>query len=424
MRRNHSAAPASSGAFSTRDRRILMVTCYGHFLSHFNMLAFPAIVLPLAAHLGMSMAGVLGLSFWMYMLFGLTALPWGLVADRWKASPLMILFFSGSGVCGLIAAVTMDSPVALSIALAGIGLFSGIYHPAGLGLISKEIQRVSLGMGYNGMFGNLGLAMAPLLTGLINWLWGPRAAYVFLGIANLTGVVFLLIFPLKETEPVATAEAGRNNGISKPFLVLLVAMMLGGIAYRGTTVVIPSYFELKNTGIHQWLVVWFGTSVSKNLMATATTSFIFLIGMVGQFTGGKVADRFDPRYGYLVFHLLTLPAVFLLSATTDVPLVLLAVVYFFFLLGMQPIENTLVAQLTPKAYHHSAFGTKFVLTFGVGAVAVKMVESIETVFGIKWIFPAMGIVSVAMVITIIVLIGITRQNPPSPPQDPDTGPPS
>ncbi|MBC8443846.1 MAG: MFS transporter [Deltaproteobacteria bacterium] len=424
MKRNHAAALASGGALNTRDRRILMVTCYGHFLSHFNMLAFPAIVLPLASRLEMSMAGVLGLSFWMYMLFGLTALPWGLVADRWRASPLMILFFSGSGVCGLISATAMDSPVGLSIALAGIGLFSGIYHPAGLGLISKEIQRVSVAMGYNGMFGNLGLAMAPLLTGLINWLWGPRAAYVFLGIANLTGVVFLLAFPLEETEHVHTAEPGRNDGISKAFLVLLVAMMLGGVAYRGTTVVIPSYFELKNAGIHQWLVAWFGTAVSKNLMATATTSFIFLIGMLGQFTGGRVADRFDPRFGYLAFHILTLPAVFLLATTTDIPMVLLAIVYFFFLLGMQPIENTLVAQLTPKAYHHSAFGTKFVLTFGVGAVAVKMVESIETAYGVEQVFPTMGMVSVAMVITIIVLISVTRRIPASKHQSPEQGPPS
>ena len=163
MKRNDTTTLNAGGALSIRERRILMVTCYGHFLSHFNMLAFPAILLPLASRLEMPMAGVLGLSFWMYMLFGLTALPWGLVADRWKASPLMILFFSGSGVCGLIAAVTMDYPVALSISLAGIGLFSGIYHPAGLGLISKEIRRVSVGMGYNGMFGNLGLATAPLL---------------------------------------------------------------------------------------------------------------------------------------------------------------------------------------------------------------------------------------------------------------------
>ena len=58
--------------------------------------------------------------------------------------------------------------MALSIALAGMGLFSGIYHPIGLGMISKGVNRMSMALGYNGMFGNLGLATAPLMTGIIN----------------------------------------------------------------------------------------------------------------------------------------------------------------------------------------------------------------------------------------------------------------
>ncbi len=67
------------------EKRILINTCYGHFLSHFNMLVFPAMVNPLTARMNLTMAEVLGVSFWMYLLFGLTALPWGLAADRWAA---------------------------------------------------------------------------------------------------------------------------------------------------------------------------------------------------------------------------------------------------------------------------------------------------------------------------------------------------
>ncbi len=161
------------------EKRILINTCYGHFMSHFNMLVFPAVVLPLTARMNLTMAEVLGVSFWMYLLFGLTALPWGLAADRWGAKPLLILFYLGSGLAGIGAALRIDSPVGFGMALAALGFFSGIYHPAGLGLISKEMQRVSVGMGFNGMFGNLGLATAPLLTGFFNWLWGPQAAYLF-----------------------------------------------------------------------------------------------------------------------------------------------------------------------------------------------------------------------------------------------------
>ena len=51
-----------------------------------------------------------------------------------------------------------------------------------------------------------------------------------------------------------------------------------------------------------------------------------------------------------------------------------------------PIENTLVARFAPKRFHHSAFGAKFVLTFGVGALAVKGVAAIETGYDIETVF--------------------------------------
>jgi MFS family permease len=376
-------------------------------MSHFNMLVFPAVVLPLAARLGTDMSYVLGLSFWMYLLFGVTALPWGMIADRWGAKPLFVLYYLGAGVSGLAAALWMDHPQGLALSLAMIGLFSGIYHPVGLGMISKEIKRISLGMGYNGMFGNLGLATAPLLTGVVNWLWGPRAAYLVLGILNLSGVGLMFVLP--QTGERGSEEKGReeDNGLLVAFLILLVAMMLGGFVYRGGTVILPAYFELKNQGIFQWLSSLTGVGLSKNLVATTVTSFIYIVGMLGQYTGGRVAERFDLRFCYLVFHALTVPAVLLMSMAADLPLVALALVYFFFLLGMQPIENTLVARFTPKRFHHSAFGSKFVLTFGVGSFAVKMIEFIEKTFKIEAVFPALGMVSMVLVAVILVLIRST-----------------
>jgi len=393
---------------NSRERRILLTTCYGHFMSHFNMLVFPALVLPLAGQLKMDMAFVLDLSFWMYCLFGVTALPWGMIADRWGAKPLFLIYYLGAGLSGLAASWFIDNPAGLSIALAALGLFSGIYHPIGLGMISKEIKRVSLGMGYNGMFGNLGLATAPLLTGLLNWFWGPQAAYLVLGALNLLGVGLMSILPPIGDHRSDKKESEKDNGLLGAFLILLVAMMLGGIVYRGATVILPAYFELKNQGIFQWLSLMAGVGLSKNLVATSVTSFIYIVGMMGQYTGGRVAERFDLRFCYLVFHALTIPTAALIAAAVDLPLVALAMIYFFFLLGMQPIENTLVAKFTPRKFHHSAFGSKFVLTFGVGALAVKMITVIETTFRIETVFYALAITSIVLVGVILMLIRKTR----------------
>lgn len=393
---------------NSRESRILFATCYGHFMSHFNMLVFPAVVLPLAGRLKLDMAYILDLSFWMYCLFGITALPWGMIADRWGSKPLFLIYYLGAGCSGLAAAVWIDHPSRFAIALAMIGLFSGIYHPIGLGMISKEIKRVSLGMAYNGMFGNLGLATAPLLTGVVNWIWGPSAAYLSLGVLNLLGVGLIAVLPNMEVHRSKSKSSDNDNGLLIAFLILLVAMMLGGVVYRGATVILPAYFELKNQVIFQWLSSVAGGGLSKNLVATAFVSFIYIVGMLGQYAGGRAAERFDLRICYFAFHAITIPAAFLMALAVDLPLVFLALIYFFFLLGMQPIENTLVAKFTPKKFHHSAFGSKFVLTFGVGALSVKMIKVIETAFSIETVFYALGLTSIILVGVIVVLIYKTR----------------
>lgn len=377
---------SSSVKLDARDRRILLNTCYGHFMSHFNMLVFPALVLPLMARLEMPMAQILSLSFWMYLLFGLSAVFWGLLADRFGARVLLYAYFLGSGFASVAAALWLDTPPILSTALAALGLFSGIYHPAALGLISKEMTRVSIGMGYNGMFGNLGLATAPLLTGVMNWLWGPQAAYLCLGGLNLGGALLMIAYPMTVSGAAAEQARGEGNGILGAFVILLAAMMLGGIVYRGATVILPAYFELKTPLLYQWLTGAAQGTFSKNLVATMITSLIFLIGVGGQYSGGQCADRYDAGRAYLIFFGIAGLAAFWMALTRDAVLVGLAVVFFFFLLGMQPIENTLVARFAPKRFHHSAFGAKFVLTFGVGALAVKGVAAIETNFDIESVF--------------------------------------
>ena len=391
----------------TNERHILVNTSYGHLLSHLNMLVFPAVVLPLTEVLGMEMAGVLAMSFWMYLLFGLTALPWGLAADRWGAGPLMGIFYAGAGLAGIATAVFLHRPAIFMVALAFLGLFSGIYHPTGLGLISKQVTRVGRGMGINGMFGNLGIAAAPLLAGCINWIWGPRVVYLILGGLNLVGLLLMLLFPLRSKVDAGKIVTARDNGQLAAFLIFLMAMMLGGIIYRGSTVILPAYFELKGPGIFDWLQAAGGRELSPNLVATGLVSLIYLIGMVGQYVGGHIAERYSIRYSYLVFHAITIPAAFAMALTGDLPLVIAATTYVFFLLGAQPIENTLVAAFTPKKLHHSAFGLKFVLTFGVGSLSVKAVAALQNRAGIESVFTGLGMTSTLLVLVMVVLIRYT-----------------
>jgi MFS transporter, FSR family, fosmidomycin resistance protein len=220
---------------------------------------------------------------------------------------------------------------------------------------------------------------------------------------NLCGLAFLYF----ARDGYAGSKSGEKKAPSRgsvaPFLALLVAMMLGGIVYRATTITLPAYFELQNNNLYQSFLAISGQFGSPNLFATLIVSSIYLVGMLGQYAGGRVGEKIDLGRGYMLFHLITIPAALLMAVTTNIPLVIFAMIHSFFLLGMQPLENTLVARLSPPELHSSAYGLKFVLTFGVGALSVNMVGLVKGSFGLSTVYVVLALVSTILVCAIMLL---------------------
>src|SRR6185503_7274226 len=102
--------------------------------------------------------------------------------------------------------------------------------------------------------------------------------------------------PAHGDEPAAPLAEGRTTD-RRLFVLLCVAAMLGGLSYRGNTLIQPAYFAERVPGLG------FG----------ATTSLVYLFGIGGQYLGGILADRRDLRWLYFGFHALSLPALLLMA---------------------------------------------------------------------------------------------------------------
>jgi len=392
---------------TTNEKRVIVISSFGHFMSHFNMLFFPALVIPMAHYYGSNVSDIVGRTFWMYCFFGITALPWGMTADRWGAKRLLFIFHIGAGLSCICAGIWIDNVAIMTAFLGGLGIFSGIYHPTGLGWISQSVTRISFGMAINGIFGNLGLAAAPLIAGLVNWMYGVQSVFFLIGGINLFGALLVICLSVSSESSHNQPDTHFQDKTIFAFAILLIAMMLGGVAYRGATVSLPAYFEMRNKAVFDFFIQYMN-GLSPNVVASLTVSAVFFMGMVGQYTGGRTAEHFDLRKCYLVFHLMCIPMAIAMAWFSDVPLIIVTMIYFFFLLGMQPIENTLVAKLAPAKFLHSAYGTKFILTFGVGALAVKMVAGIDLYWGMSMVYLIISGVSVLLVCCILWLKYITK----------------
>ena len=106
--------------------------------------------------------------------------PAGRLGDLWGRRIMMIIFFVGIGVAALLTALTQNA-WQLAAALTLIGAFAAIYHPVGIPMLVQNARNPGAVIGVNGLAGNLGIAVAALVTGfLVKWI-GWRAAFVVPG---------------------------------------------------------------------------------------------------------------------------------------------------------------------------------------------------------------------------------------------------
>ncbi len=402
--------------FSPEEHRILVVTCPGHFFTHFFTLAFPAIAIPLTTAFGMPLEDVVKLSFWMYMLYGFLALPVGLAADRWRAKPMLVAGIAIMGT-GLIVAGAFPDPGVMTASLAFVGVGASIYHPAGLALISRTVRQRGVAMGVNGVFGNLGISLAPLVTGALSWAFGWQAALIVLGVIGLVMAAWLQTIHVDETIRPAV-KANAHDGVPRRemagyFAIICVALVLGGIAYRGNMLLLPAYMELKTTflaNIFARLPLPPGNSTAT-LAATALASLVLFAGLFGQMAGGRLADRWELRRAYLLFHAASFPFILAMAFSGNVVLVLCAIAYEFFSLGMQPIENSLIAAMTPDRWRSTSYAVKFMLNFGIGSSAVYLIAPIKQAYSLEMVYAFLAGVVFLLVMSIVALMVASRKIP-------------
>jgi len=373
------------------ERRILIFTGFGHFFTHFTMLLFPPLVTTIARDLGIELSRVFSISFLMYLLYGLCAIPWGFLADRWNPRFALALGIIVAGI-GLIGAGSVRNPRMLSISLAVAGIGNSAYHPTGLALISKGMRLRGRGLGLNGIFGNLGIALAPFSAGFLGWMLGWKMTFIFFGIAGILGGLLVLIVPFSIPR---LGDRQRGEGVSGQnalilFLILCMVVVFAGLMYRSFTLVLPSWLEFRYADSFDGIKNLFGDAIStgmsvNGLIAALATGLAMIAGMIGQLVGGRIADKMDLRRAYLMFFSLSLPFILLARLVPGWASLPLLGMFTFFVLGLQPIENSLYSMLIPAKWRSSGFGIKFTLGFGVGSLVVVNIAAFEPRIGLDGI---------------------------------------
>jgi len=376
------------------ERDVLWTAGLSHGLIHIYELAVPALLILIQAEFA---AGdfAMGRIVTLYgLMFGVGALPAGLLVDRLGSRALLTACLWGSALS--VAGMALSpSLLWFSVCAACMGLVLSIYHPAGTALFTHSLPMSGRVFAVHGMMGNLGVAGAGAVAGTLGALLGWRGA---LGSLSLLGVVLglrVLRLPMPSL-PELRRRPGRGHWPG--YVTLLVGMGFLGMVYRGMTTFLPKLFATR----------FAAEGSSGAALGGWLSTAALLVGLWGMYVAGRAIDRkIAPARVFLIGAVVQTPFLVAVAWAADPALLplLMAVAFFHFL--TQPAGNYMVAQYVPPRLRGMGYGVYFFVSFGMGSVGASIGGWVSERAGLEWAFPAMALLLVPAV-AVGVLLSFTR----------------
>ena len=295
--------------------------------------------------------------------------------------------------------------MALPTGLALIGLFASIYHPVGIALIIASSNNPGRSLGYNGVIGNAGTALAALVAGaLTDWIsW--RAAFIVPGLlAMATGAAFLLFARggggsgKAAPETVPEIDPPRNV-IIQAVIVLTITTLCAGLIYQVTAVAMPKVVALRMSDIGMGGAMGVGGLVSV----------VYLSASFAQIAGGFLADHFPLKPVFVLAYLAQIPLFVLAASVGGYALLIILMALVSLNVGAAPAETNLIARYSPARWRATVFGAKFAVALGVSALGIPLVALIfDSTGGFFWLFATLGALAALLVAAAIFLPAAER----------------
>ncbi len=355
----------------SHDRLRFLFLNLGHAYAHLFMLLYATVVLALEVESGRDYGELLLPATAGFVAFAAGTLPAGWLGDRWSRQRLLAVMFLGLGAASLLTALAAET-WQIAAGLAAIGLFASIYHPIGLAMVAEEADQVGRALGVNGVWGNLGVAAAPLVAGGLSAAWDWRAAFAVPGaVALATGLVFLLLLrrgpqaPAKRTPP--PARPASPALVRRVFIFIPVASLFGGLVFGAMAVALPKVLaEALAGGATE-------SAIPGPLSAGTLAAAVFAIAAFAQIATGRGVDRWSPRKLMVVLAGGQVLLFALLAQTAGWPVLWLGFLVMPLVFGEIPIHDALVAHYGARQWRARIYALKYVLSLGVGGAAVPLV---------------------------------------------------
>ena len=383
-----------------RDRLYFLLLNIGHFLDHLFTLIFATVAaLALYREWGVGYAELLAYATPGFFAFGVFAVPAGWLADRWSRDGMMAVFFIGIGLAS-IATSFAQTPLQIGIGLFVIGMFAAIYHPVGLAIVTMKWRNTGMRIAANGVWGNLGVASAALITGYLIDHGGWRMAFVLPGLFSIV-MGFAYIALRRETliaehrapkgKPASTAAFADRSLLVRISMIVFLTTAVSSVIFQSTTFALPKIFDERLQGLAVELSAWLD---GEQKLATTVGSLAFLVfaaASMAQLAVGSMLDRYGPRPVFLAMAGIQLLCFGLMPGLTDGAALAVALGFMFGAFGQIPINDFMIGKMASGTHRARIYGIRYVVAFSALAAALPLIAFVYDTWGFDTLFQVLAV---------------------------------
>ena len=406
------ASAAGAGRADARSSRRLAIGFinWAHALDHFVMLIFPTVVIELEVVYGRSYSELIALGTASFVAFGLFSLPAGWLADRWSRRNMMVAFYVGAGA-SLLGAALAPSLWALAIALFALGLFAAIYHPVGTAMLIEKATVRGRTLAFNGVCGNLGVALAAGTTAVLTAAFSWRGAFLLPGLICIaTGGAYLLLVPDERRHEAArsgSADVALSPAVAMTIFALFAVIAISaGLVFNTLAVALPKIVDER-----------VGSDISLVAVGGLTTG-IFMCGAIAQITVGRLVERFPLHLLFAATAIMQFGGVVWAAYASGVVLLVALAFTFAAIYGQITLNDLVIARYTADSWRGRVYAVRYFLTFMVSGAAVSLIAFLHGRGGFGLVLGTTALMALGFLLAVlsvaVIANGVERSRLPQP----------
>jgi MFS family permease len=280
----------------------------------------------------------------------------------------------------------------------------------------------------NGVWGNLGVASAALITGYFIDHGGWRAAFVVPGLVTIViGILYAIhqwpeVSHRKPPAAVATTATPAQTADYKALLMRISAIVflttaVSSVIFQSTTFALPKIFDERLQGIATSMAQWLsasGAPAAKGDIATVLGAFTFLVFAVAsmaQLAVGSMLDKWGPRVVFLIVATIQIVFFSLMPGLHDGLALAVALGFMLGAFGQIPINDFMIGKMASGEARARIYGVRYVVSFTALAAALPLIGFVYENYGFDMLFKVMA--SAAAIIFVAVACLPTRLPKPA-----------